>query len=697
MEPYLDSKEEEYEETIQTKYPLHKYQQNPQKNSVNYSYQNYLKTNKNSPKWKEKINQYKTINFNTQNSKKQYNNYSYSSQNDEPRNSAKYYSHNNKYLTLFNSKTRRYEPSNATVSIDGVLRGYTDNCSFYVSGSSELRPKISIKNKLNNNNNKNQIYNKYNKNNQIENRKGIQNRIYESKTQIIDPSNYITKEVKKDTTNKFIKRNENKNYSSKTNINNRVYTINENNNNYEKKNYQASALNKNIIKNSDKKSSKYYSRRSYFETDPSNTIKYSNNKIEYTNSFRKPIIPSKIIYNREPKPTIKNINNTSNNANKRRIYKTSTDTNLKNKNNYYKIIIDKKSHKNNKRNNTPNISTRVENRENNTLIHYITSDKEEPSKKFPNRNNYKSVIPYNKGHKFKNNSVLEENIFTKTEKNYQPMWTLNKKNSNTNIHEIQNKNRYNFPEKPKLREYGTKTEIHSINNNYNRLFLNYREREKKYSENNKITNYSGKFNKIEPKNMYNTRSTSITLPSRNEKKYGVRTETIAMNNKRYYSRNNEYEETQIKSFKKQDKKKRNYSVEKNPKMIEPLNNFKKILNNKKEYSAFERSLNNIKENEKQIEKTQKNNSKLKQNSSNNHITFISNYSKDKKIYKTSTQTQYFRPHEYILSYMNEYEVPNPKKNMKKLKKIKVNILIKAIKIKIFLNIIILTKIITLII
>ena len=98
MEPYLDSKEEEYEETIQTKYPLHKYQQNPQKNSVNYSYQNYLKTNKNSPKWKEKINQYKTINFNTQNSKKQYNNYSYSSQNDEPRNSAKYYSHNNKYL-----------------------------------------------------------------------------------------------------------------------------------------------------------------------------------------------------------------------------------------------------------------------------------------------------------------------------------------------------------------------------------------------------------------------------------------------------------------------------------------------------------------------------------------------------------------------------------------------------------------------
>ena len=46
MEPYLDWQEEEYEETIQTKYPLHKYQQNPQKNSVNYSSKNYLKTNK---------------------------------------------------------------------------------------------------------------------------------------------------------------------------------------------------------------------------------------------------------------------------------------------------------------------------------------------------------------------------------------------------------------------------------------------------------------------------------------------------------------------------------------------------------------------------------------------------------------------------------------------------------------------------
>jgi len=39
-----------------------------------------------------------------------------------------------------------------------------------------------------------------------------------------------------------------------------------------------------------------------------------------------------------------------------------------------------------------------------------------------------------------------------------------------------------------------------------------------------------------------------------------------------------------------------------PSAIEPINQMKKILNKKKENSTFERSLKNIHENEKEIEK-----------------------------------------------------------------------------------------------
>ena len=110
---------------------------------------------------KEKINQYRTSISQTE---KKDINYSNINHEDEKTNSAKYYSRQNKYLTLFNSATNRYERSNATLLNDGVLRGYTDNCSFYISGSSNIKPKTTIKNKfLNNNKNNSDIHNRYNK------------------------------------------------------------------------------------------------------------------------------------------------------------------------------------------------------------------------------------------------------------------------------------------------------------------------------------------------------------------------------------------------------------------------------------------------------------------------------------------------------------------------------------------------------
>ena len=51
--------------------------------------------------------------------------------------SNQYFSQNNKYLITFSSNQRKIDLKGKRSS-DGVLRGYTNNCSFYVSGSSDL-------------------------------------------------------------------------------------------------------------------------------------------------------------------------------------------------------------------------------------------------------------------------------------------------------------------------------------------------------------------------------------------------------------------------------------------------------------------------------------------------------------------------------------------------------------------------------
>ena len=58
--------------------------------------------------------------------------------------SSQYYSQKNKYLITFNSIPRKFDPKN-NMSSDGVIRGYINNCSFYISGSSDLLQKINYK------------------------------------------------------------------------------------------------------------------------------------------------------------------------------------------------------------------------------------------------------------------------------------------------------------------------------------------------------------------------------------------------------------------------------------------------------------------------------------------------------------------------------------------------------------------------
>ena len=302
---------------------------NENKNTVS------IKKPENQQKKENKNNGNKTTIKNKQNVKRE-NNSSNSSQNNQPRKSSQNEGNQNNKITLFNVIKRKYELTNATISEDGVLRGYTDNCSFYVSGSADLHPKT--------------VRNSYNIKNNRDNRGTQPRKTYASKTQVINLSdnNYRKTEVTKDSDNKNNKRNnDNKykknNYSSKTNVNTIVYNINQNMNN----------------KKIDVKST----RKTHFETEPTVNIRNFNNRRITSDNIRQPFIPERNIMNKEPRATIKSINinlddNNNNNNNVRRVYNTSTHTHYeeKNKNHFYKSIIEGKSNESKKRNYTPNVS-----------------------------------------------------------------------------------------------------------------------------------------------------------------------------------------------------------------------------------------------------------------------------------------------------------------------------------------------------
>ena len=218
-----------------------------------------------------------------------------------------------------------------------------------------------------------------------------------------------------------------------------------------------------------------YLRRSYFETEPNNNIRHYNQKTVITESINQPLLSSISVINKEEKPAITSVqtidpdfNNIINNIRKR-IYKTSTNTNFeeKNKNNYYKSIIERSSYDSKRRNNTPNISTRYDSRDNrHNNFQYNITERNPEKKSIPNTYN-RNEIPYDK-YRY-NNTDIVDNILNNTQRNYQPKYTLNQRNLNSN--NDTNKNRYNFQEKPKLREYGTKTEVHSYNKyNYGGTF-----------------------------------------------------------------------------------------------------------------------------------------------------------------------------------------------------------------------------------
>ena len=370
MDSYHDYQYDDYENTFQNSYNVNNRFNEPSYKRSNYSSKviitsKYTQNPKES--YSKKLNnqtrkeiirsEYKTSSYKNSNStnKKEYNYLPSTSKNNKPRNSNHYYNmDDNKYSTTIsnsnlNSTLRRYDPPEPNYTVDGVLRGYTHNCTFYVSGSSELKPKPTIKNKYNNNYNYQRINNRTSRSK------------YESKTldkQSTTPNDFRRRDILKETNIPLSSKNDNiysnYSYNSSSHSNRKKYTslTNYNENIYDNKsyqNYQVPIIQKGInYKNLNKEKTPVdYSKKIYFETEPNNNNRNNNQRNTFTQSNKQPLIPSYNIKNKEPKATITNIsNNLDYNKYQRKIYKTSTNTNLeeKNKINYYKNIEDKNSY-----------------------------------------------------------------------------------------------------------------------------------------------------------------------------------------------------------------------------------------------------------------------------------------------------------------------------------------------------------------
>ena len=542
----------------------------------------------------------------------------------DQKNTYKSSSHQNEHSSSnVNPILQSYGSSEPNSVIDGVLRGYTNNCSFYVSGSFDLKPKPSIKNKPN------ICIDNYKRINGKSNRSNYISDSYKTRSVIsTTPNSYRRREVLKDINLPFNPKNEKlyskHSYNSNSNSNRiNYYTIKNNNENkVEKmkyKGYQFPIIHKGVIdKIKEKKLSPISnSKNFYFSTESINNLKKYSQRNTVIN--RQQIVSPNNNKIKEQKAGITNFNNDIG----IKMYKTLTNTDLEEKNrsnvfNYFKQIGETKPY-DIKRNHTPNI-VRIE-------IKHTNS-----------KNNKNEIINNNK---YRYRNELDENILNKTEKIYKPNNKYHHYKINTG--NIKDKSRYSFPENIRLREYETKTEIHSVKNNRKNnkdsIGLNY---EKKINY-----NHIGADKSPEKKEYDTNYKINANNYSRSGRQYGLKTEIH--NNGRNRSQDIEYEIPDINLYRKRNQK--NKSTDKiNIKIKEPA---KTIINIKKEYSTFERSLKNIRDNEREIKKD-KNFVILRGDNSRNHTIFEStNFSKPKRVYKTSTQIQVNRSNNYSLKDEDE--------------------------------------------
>ena len=680
MDQYREWQDEE--ENISIKCPIHNCVISPKSNQVPYRINQMITPNYSQPELeifhspmqsREEIinNEYNNYNINNlspnQNMQNNYYNYpQYSYQNKQQYNySNQYYNirNNNENNSSSNLSTnessslRRYESS------DGVLRGYTNNYSFYVSGSSQNRPKITINNQYSNNN-----YN-FNQNRNLNQRKYINKnapspqRVGAGQFQrVIFPNNNIQNRQINQNENSYIIRvveNEPNNYNQTNqrpimnNYNNNnngdddvYYYENENNNETRnippQRNYRV--IQRRMVKRVVDKEP--MDRKGFFINEP-----MDNRRNMYKNN----------INIEQKKPFYQKINNYSNNNINLRKFNSSNISGLNethnniNRTDYFISYPPRRL-------NTPNIP---KSNINPNTINYPR----------PNQSRQQKIIGLNQNYqKNSNNSITyqstsylpyraftEQNdyIYTRTEGNsprnkspylkYSPNININ----NNYIHE----NRYTNFMRPRQREYTSRTE-----------FQNQREYENENDEDDDIYEVPEQFNNNINSNRECYEERRRNIPSerpfmrinnysqtqRNGKKYGVYTQTLAMNTN--YN-NNEYEvdRRDIRNNNKMRENRGNYSV---PKIMRPISDVQRLVRQNREYSAFERSLRNIRDNEEEIEldnEERNNRVRIKTSGSNNHRLFISDNNKGRpsRKYKTFTELQENRAEGYILQDIDD--------------------------------------------
>ena len=579
-------------------------------------------------------NQY--IKYNINNSNQNKNNYNNYSQFTTPN---QYYARNNQINSNYiqreyfkspngekNKNTNsKYDKFTKYESPDGVLRGYTNNFSFYESGTSKIKPKTT-----NYNNNSNNIYT--NRNIQFNNvqrtnisqgtTRRYQNNIttnINSNRQIInsnqnDNSSYIIRVIEDEDPVGYNspKQQQYINNYTDMNYNNNNENVYYNENRYIPQNYRPPTIQRRMVKRVVHKQPNS-SRGDYYNEMPRDNLRnYNSNQNLYRNDMQQ----------------------VSPNIGYRKII--SSNINQRNDINSYLPI---------RRNNTPNAP-------------YSNYSRPFQQRRIiePNysENNITSVS-YNAKYPYKAYTELNNNyIIARTENNSprnRSPFIGHSPNIKTNrYNKLMFQNQFN----PKQREYGSRTEQYQrgyeyeyekgddddvyevpeqFNNNNNIINNNYNNREREYID-------SRRPNIVIERPF--TRINNYSQTERNGRKYGVYTQTLAMN-RNYYSNNDgeEYEYEVPNNF-KNNRIRENYSQ---PKIMRPINDVQRLLKNKREYSAFERSLRNIRDNEEEIElenERRNNRVRIKTSGENNTRYISNNNGRPSREYKTFTQQQDYR-------------------------------------------------------
>ena len=656
MEQYKDW--QEGDNNLHAKCPIHNIIVSPMinQNSTNYGANRIISSNYTRPSPQIYSPQRQIIQSSNQNISNNYYNYNYNQYSNQ--NQQQYNNKINNNIQNYNQMNYNYKndyknkPTNLNInsdkfinyeSSDGVIRGYTNNYSFYVSGSSKIKPKVTINNipiEYNNSNinymNTNQRKYEYQNSNSFQNNIGYnQNGInVNNNNQIINQNNnssYIIRVIEKEPT-LYNPPNEqyNNNYENKN-----AYNINNKGNRFfEERIYQQPDIQRIIIKENIEREPNN-SRKGYYKIEPKDNLRnVKNNPIIYINNSN---------IHQQPIPTIQKVNNEeiknsySNRLNQR--YE-----NINQKNDYFN------SNPTFRRNNTP-----IMQRPNTTsYINYSNPEIYKQQRRIIEPNfseNNIGNLSYNERFPYQIYTKQNDFPYIRTE-SISPSYRSTFINYSPNIN-----NRYIYPKQNRQREFTTRTEFH------NQGDLEYENDEDeneyevplKYNKNNNIVDRE--YYEERSQNNFSekpfTRINNYSQTRRNGRKYGVYTQTLAMN--KNYSHNNEYEVELPRNISSNNLRP-NYSY---PKIMKPINDVQRLLKNKKEYSAFENSLRNIRNNEEEIElenKERNNRVRNKTTGINNQSLYSSNNSNDRnRKYRTSTEKEDYRTQgkRYILQDIDD--------------------------------------------